>query len=236
MECYHVYVLVYLLFCFQALIISFFIALFIALWIYKTTTYILVIGLLLPTIIHVYLFTILFMIYGVRKSKSTFGIINVLLIIILPLTLLFLDTDFFNYNFSQTVKDNYVNNNFHFLNASLAKLFGFYNDLKFFFYEKVDLKIQIFITFAYLYHYLNWFSKTTVIGWHKQLTTKKTIVIGSIWLLIICYYLYNYRLGLILSIFLSITHVMLEFPLNIITIKSLFSKKNKALSLFESAL
>jgi hypothetical protein len=210
---------------YKALIISFFIALFISFWLYKTATYILVVGLLLPTIIHVYLFTILFMIYGVKKSKSTFGKINVFLIILLPFSLLILDTDLFNYSFSPVVKHHYINNNFHSLNANLAKLLGVYSDLKFFFYEKVDLRIQIFITFAYIYHYLNWFSKTTIIGWHKQLTTKKALVIGLIWLLIIACYLYNFRLGLILSLFLSITHVMLEFPLNVITIKSLFGTK-----------
>ena len=133
----------------------------------------------------------------------------------------------FNYHFSQTVKDNYVNNNFHALNAGLAKLFGVYDELKFFFYEKIDLKIQIFIAFAYIYHYLNWFSKTTIIGWHKQLTTKKTATILVVWLAILCCYWYDYRLGLILSIFLSVSHVMLEFPLNIITVRSIFSKKQK---------
>ncbi|WP_034058130.1 hypothetical protein [Lacinutrix jangbogonensis] len=210
---------------YKALLISFLVTLFVSFWIYNTTTYALLFGLLLPTIIHVYLFTILFMLYGVKKNTNTFGIINIILIIALPLSLLFLDTDLFNYSFSQTVKDNYVNNRFHSLNANLAKLFGVYADLKFFFYEKVDLKIQIFITFAYIYHYLNWFSKTTIIGWHKQLTAKKGIVITSIWVLIVCSYLYSYRLGLILSIFLSIIHVMLEFPLNVITIKSLFTRK-----------
>ena len=87
------------------------------------------------------------------------------------------------------------------------------------------LLIQYLFLIAYIYHYLNWFSKTTIIGWHKQLTTNKTIIILVIWILLLCCYWYDYRLGLVMSIFLSVLHVMLEFPLNIITIRSLISRK-----------
>ena len=209
----------------KALWISLLITLLISVFAFTSEMYILVNGLLLPTIIHVYVFTILFMIYGLQKSKSRIGVLNVLLMLLLPLLLLFLDTDIFNYQFPDIVKEIYTENSFHYLNANLAKLLGVYDDLKFFFYEKVDLRIQIFIAFAYIYHYLNWFSKTTIIGWHKQLTTKKSIVIVLIWVSILACYLYSYRFGLVVSIFLSVLHVMLEFPLNMITIKSLFSKK-----------
>jgi len=168
------------------------------------------------------------MIYGIKKSKNKTGVLNVVLMLLLPILLLFIDTDIFRYQFSDIVKETYVQNNFHYLNANLAKLLGVYDELKFFFYEKVDLKIQIFIAFAYIYHYLNWFSKTTIIGWHKQLTTKKSIAIVVVWISVLICYLYNYRLGLVVSIFLSVIHVMLEFPLNMITVKALLlSRKNK---------
>ena len=98
-------------------------------------------------------------------------------------------------------------------------------DLRFFFYEKIDLKIQIFIAFAYTYHYLNWFSKTSIIGWHRQLNKIKSIIILLIWILNLAAYYYDYRLGLIISIFFSISHVMLEFPINILTIRSLLKLK-----------
>jgi len=212
----------------KGLWISLFITLLISVFAFTSDVYILINGLLLPTIIHVYLFTILFMICGVQKSKSKTGILNVVLILLLPILLLFIDTDMFRYQFSDVVKETYVQNNFHYLNANLAKLLGVYDELKFFFYEKVDLKIQIFIAFAYIYHYLNWFSKTTIIGWHKQLTTKKSIAIVVVWISVLICYLYNYRLGLVVSIFLSVIHVMLEFPLNMITVKALLlSRKNK---------
>ncbi|WP_044397360.1 hypothetical protein [Lacinutrix sp. Hel_I_90] len=212
---------------YKAFVLSLLIAVLLSVWTYSSEAYILINGLLLPTIIHVYLFTVLFMIYGVQKNKTKYGIINIALVLGLPLSLVFLDIDIFHYQFTQGVKNNYVNNNFHALNANLAKLFGVYDDLRFFFYEKIDLKIQIFIAFAYIYHYLNWFSKTTIIGWHKQLTTQKTIIISVIWVVVLCFYWYDYRFGLVLSIFLSVSHVMLEFPLNVITIRSLFSSKLK---------
>ncbi|OUR99043.1 hypothetical protein A9Q86_13335 [Flavobacteriales bacterium 33_180_T64] len=212
---------------YKAFAISFLVALLLSVWTYTSEAYVLINGLLLPTIIHVYLFTIFFMIYGVKKKKTKYGITNIILVLLLPLSLVFFDTDIFNYQFSQGIKDNYIGNNFHVLNANLSKFLGVYNDLRFFFYEKIDLKIQIFIAFAYIYHYLNWFSKTTIIGWHKQLTTKKALTILMLWAIISCCYLYDYRLGFILSIFLSVSHVMLEFPLNIITIRSLFLRKQK---------
>ncbi|MFD0963106.1 hypothetical protein [Pseudofulvibacter geojedonensis] len=206
----------------KALIISLLVTLMFSIFALKSDLYMLLNGVLLPTIIHVYIFTIFFMIYGFNKNKI--GIVNIGLMILLPLSLFWIDTDVFNYHFSDFVKNTYTSNSFHYLNANLAKLFGVYKDLGFFFYEKIDLKIQIFISFAYMYHYLNWFSKTTIIGWHKQLTKRKSIGIALVWLTILCCYIYNYRLGLVMSVFLSVLHVMLEFPLNMITVKSLFKK------------
>lgn len=192
---------------------------------HKNNTFNLINGLFLPTIIHVYLFTILFMIYGARKEGGKISMLNIILMLVLPLLLVVIDIDFIKYHFSDGIKNAYMENKFHYLNAYLAQFFGVYKDLKFFFYEKVDLKIQIFIAFAYIYHYLNWFSKTTVIGWHKKLTTKKSIGIVALWSVFLMVYWYDYRAGVIVTIFFSIIHVMFELPLNMITIKELFALK-----------
>lgn len=209
----------------KAFLISGLAVLIISFWTYTSKPYMIINGLMLPTVIHVYLFTILFMLYGLKKKGSMVGKFNIVLMFLLPLSLLVINTDVFGYQFPESIKSIYVNNNFHYLNANLAKLFGVYKELKFFFYEKSDLKIQIFIAFAYIYHYLNWFSKTTVIGWYKQLNTQKSIIIMSIWVLISGCYLYNFKMGIVVSVFLSVLHVMLELPLNMITIKSLFVEK-----------
>ncbi|NQY28014.1 MAG: hypothetical protein HRT69_00920 [Flavobacteriaceae bacterium] len=210
----------------KAFWISLLLTILISVFTYTSEVYVLINGLLLPTIIHVYVFTILFMLYGLQKTKNKIGKLNVSLMVLLPLLLFFIDTDIFSYRFSDIVKETYVENKFHYLNANLAKILGVYDGLKFFFYEKVDLKIQIFIAFAYIYHYLNWFSKTTIIGWHKQLTAKKSVTIAVVWISILICYAYSYRLGIVVSIFLSVIHVMLEFPLNMITVRSLLFSKN----------
>jgi hypothetical protein len=74
-----------------------------------------------------------------------------------------------------------------------------------------------FIAFAYLYHYLNWFSKTEVIRWHK-VPKVRFIAVISIWIAACVVYLIDYGLGLTFLFFLSFTHVLLEFPLNMMSI------------------
>jgi len=69
------------------------------------------------------------------------------------------------------------------------------------------------IAFAYLYHYLNWFSKTSVIKWH-EVTRFRAVTIFGLWLLGGAIYLYDYRIGLGVFYILSMLHVFLEFPLN----------------------
>ena len=76
--------------------------------------------------------------------------------------------------------------------------------------------IMRFVAFAYTYHYLNWFSKTSVIKWH--LVPKKTLIATIlIWLGSVGVYLYDYNLGIRTLFFLSFLHVFLEFPLNFTT-------------------
>jgi hypothetical protein len=59
-----------------------------------------------------------------------------------------------------------------------------------------------FIAFVYKYHYLNWFSKTSVIKWHQ---VPKNILFGTLaaWLISIASYIYDYNLGLKVVFFLS---------------------------------
>lgn len=81
----------------------------------------------------------------------------------------------------------------------------------------IGIMLMRFIAFAYLYHYLNWFSKTEIIRWH-QVPKIRFIAIIVIWLAASIFYAYDYSLGLSLLFFLSFTHVLLEFPLNIVSI------------------
>jgi hypothetical protein len=183
----------------------------------------------LPTIIHVYLFTLLFMWYGNLKTKERIGYFNIILLVLVPIVISVLTIDAKSYHFSDSIKQIFTENNFYVINVNIYKLLGLSDGTKFFFYEAVDLKVQIFIAFAYTYHYLNWFSKTTVIGWHKRLTQKRTMVILLLWGASVALYFYSYKVGLIMLLLLSMIHVFMEFPLNIISIKTIaksFYKKS----------
>ena len=85
------------------------------------------------------------------------------------------------------------------------------------FLSSAGLMLMRFIAFAYLYHYLNWFSKTEVIRWHK-VPKVRFIGVVTLWVISCGLYVYDYAIGLSFLFFLSFTHVLLEFPLNITSI------------------
>ena len=72
------------------------------------------------------------------------------------------------------------------------------------------------IAFAYTYHYLNWFSKTSIIKWH-EVPRRRTAAMVVIWLGALALYAWDYDSGMAVLYFLSILHVMLEFPLDHLT-------------------
>ena len=69
------------------------------------------------------------------------------------------------------------------------------------------------IAFAYTYHYLNWFSKTQVIQWHK-VPKLRFIAVIVLWVASVGLYVYDYAVGFKWLFLLSFAHVLLEFPLN----------------------
>ena len=245
---------------------------------------------LVPTLIHVYVFTGLFMLYGSLKSRSKSGLMAVVAVVILPLILVFVlpvnpkeswvssygknayfakGQGFFNTNVeimdhfgildepkltnkqfldsivnSKTANAGFTPNEKKRLNDSLQhkskEPFVFYqpNDERFgqtiavrkalpvnpkdyfwnsVFFSTFGIMLMRFIAFAYLYHYLNWFSKTEVIRWHKVPKIRFFAVI-VLWLSACGFYIYDYSLGLSVLFFLSFTHVLLEFPLNMVSI------------------
>jgi hypothetical protein len=70
-----------------------------------------------------------------------------------------------------------------------------------------------FVAFAYTYHYLNWFSKTSIIKWHK-VPRKALIAVFVLWGLSLAIYAVNYMAGIMTLYLLSFVHVIFEFPLN----------------------
>jgi len=254
----------------------------------ESSTLIFALTSLVPTLIHVYVFTGLFMLYGALKSRSKSGLWQMVGFVIVPIMLVFmLPVNAKSNNLTNYGKDAYYakGNGFFMTNVSIMNHFGLVNEQymtnkqyldsfiikkgssvplpdqqritdslkgklqqpyivqnqtneyyqkaiptrfafptnsKDYFWNSVffstfGIMLMRFIAFAYLYHYLNWFSKTEVIRWHK---VPKARFIGVIvlWLASCGFYLYDYSLGLSVLFFLSFTHVLLEFPLNIVSI------------------
>ena len=178
------------------------------------------IGIMLPTIIHVFFFTFAFMCYGYLKYPNKIGAINLVLFLILPLFLFILPYHS-NWDLSQYVKESYMASDFYILPIHVLNLLGITEVQSFDFSSPIIRKIQMFICFAYTYHYLNWFSKTSLIGWGNNLSWKITGVIGITWLISVLLYAFDYRLGMIALIFLSYSHVFMELPLNVLSLKTI---------------
>lgn len=195
--------------------------LFLLLMLFYTKMGVLVIlGIFIPTLIHVYLFTGLFMIIGYLKKPSVLSFVNCSLLFIVPFVIYFIPIQSFLIDVKSPSEKIYSSTNFKNLNDWIITTFNIAEHNK----RIVFIKIQIFIAFAYTYHYLNWFVKTSVIGWAKNLSPKKGILVLAIWILSIALYWNNYQLGLTVLFVLSMMHVLAEFPLNAISINTIIQK------------
>lgn len=182
-------------------------------------------GIFLPTIIHIYVFTLLFILYGAIRGKSKFGIYNAIVLLTVPFIIYFISIDPNNYSLAPKTSTSYMDSTIGNVAAMIGKFLGGVENGKFYALSEVAIKIQIFIAFAYTYHYLNWFSKTSVIGWKNSLTKKRSIIILGIWLVSVGLYLYDFKTGFTALFLLSFLHVTMEFPLNAVTIKGLLNPK-----------
>lgn len=184
----------------------------------------------LPTLIHVFLFTSLFMLFGALKSKSKLGIAAVGFHFVCAAIALFLPGDIIPYSISEWGKSSY---DVSFLNLNQTIFEQFHlggTDEDTIYRSGMGIALTRFIAFAYTYHYLNWFSKTSIIQWHKM-PALNLIVVLVLWGAAIGLYLWSYELGLMWLFFLSFLHVFMEFPLNFQSIvgigKSLFGGSGK---------
>lgn len=175
-------------------------------------------GVFLPTIIHVFLFTWVFMFFGVLKNKSKAGYLSVGVLGLIAVSFFVIKAPSLHYQVSEYVNKSY--DLFSFLNLKLVELFGLNtgttDSQEIIYQTNAGFIVMRFIAFSYTYHYLNWFSKTSVIQWHK--VPKKTLFITIVlWVLSVALYVIDYNIGLKALYFLSFLHVFLEFPLNIVS-------------------
>ena len=166
-----------------------------------------VIAYLLVTIIHVFVFTAAFVLYGALKSRSRAAMISFGVLAACA-------ASFFIYMPDATPPPDWLRalySRFEPLNEQLMRLFGF--DDRRIFETPRAVAVMRLIAFAYTYHYLNWFSKTRIIGWHA-VSRRRALGIAALWIASVAVYASNYALGFSILYLLSVLHVLLEFPLD----------------------
>lgn len=173
----------------------------------------LLLSLYLFTLIHVYIFTGEFMLVGTLKSRQ--GWLNILLFTLAPCIFIlnyYMQIIPLSYHTHELVQSTYTQTFGTLSSLTLREIMGL-NDTQVsnLFNSKESLAFTQFVSFAYTYHYLNWFSKTQIIGWHKNKYLSFTIIL---WLLAVAIYFYDYMTGYKVLFILSMSHVVLEFPLN----------------------
>ncbi len=180
-------------------------------------SYLLFFSFFLPTLVHVYLFTGCFILYGALRSRSWPALLSLGVFVACPVV-------FFLLKPAGSAASSYAAASYQmFEGVNLTLIDRLHLDLgstpdphQRIYASTAGLVVMRFVAFAYTYHYLNWFSKTSIIQWH-QMPRPRLAVIAGIWLASLALYWYDYATGLKWLFFLSLGHVFLEFPLNHLT-------------------
>ncbi|HJT23543.1 MAG TPA: hypothetical protein VJ873_03150, partial [bacterium] len=196
-------------------------------------------GMFLPTLVHVFLFTAMFILAGAFRGKSFSGMLSLLVFAALASGLLLWHPAHAGYQPGPYVRGSYgllqengtgsspfIAINFYVMKMFYPHDFGnpsfglaeFVRTANDFLYQNpVALSFMSFVAFAYTYHYFNWFSKTSIIGWH-DIPRRRAWGILVLWGISLALYAASYSVGLRWLFLLSFTHVVLEFPLNQLTL------------------
>ena len=197
----------------------------------KDSGVVLLFSVFIPTLIHVYLFTGLFMLYGALKERSKTGYLSVVIFVLCPLLFVFITPQLAM--LSQYAVENY--RLFQVVNLKTIELFNIdvFNQYKttgdVVYHSTIGVSVMRFIAFAYTYHYLNWFSKTTVIKWHN-VPKMRLAIIGVLWAVAVGLYYIKYEIGFHVLFLISFLHVFLEFPLNHVSFVGIFRESRAILS------
>ena len=169
-----------------------------------------VIGILIPTLIHVSLFTLIFMTLGaIRAGSRTQALLVAVYLVAIAVILLAPPTAEIRIaSFAKAATDYFGN-----VGPALSRLFGIPG-------LKLDTRLTSLLAFVYTYHYLNWFIKADVIRWADISRSRLALVIaasaGSTAL-----YFYDYAFGFTFLLALSLVHILLEFPLDALALRQL---------------
>jgi hypothetical protein len=164
-----------------------------------------ILGIYVPTLVHVYLFTGAFMLLGAMRQNSLSGYLALACFLLCPVLLCLLFPAW------HIVPSGWAISNYgHFAPLNTITLRDPSVNV---FTNSASILLTRLFAFAYTYHYINWFSKTSIINWH-HISRAKVLIIALIWIASVVLYFYNYRLGIRWLFLLSLAHVILEFPLN----------------------
>jgi hypothetical protein len=169
-----------------------------------------VIGILLPTLIHVSLFTLVFMMLGAFRSgqKVQWVLVALYLAAIALILLAPPNAATLIPSFAAAGHDYFAN-----VGPALGRLFGI-PDLR------LDTRLTSLLAFIYTYHYLNWFIKAEVIRWNAMSRGRLALVVAASAASTALYF-YDYAFGFTVLLALSLAHIVLEFPLNSLALRQL---------------
>jgi hypothetical protein len=162
-----------------------------------------VLGVLLPTLIHVSLFTLIFMGLGAWRAKSAAQatLIGIYLAAIVAILVAPPSATTVIPQFADVARSYFGT-----VGKALGALFGT-GDIA------LDRRLTGLLAFVYTYHYLNWFIKADIIRW-AEIPPARWFAVGAVSAGSTALYFYDYSLGFSVLLSLSLVHVVLEFPLN----------------------
>ncbi|MBK8095562.1 MAG: hypothetical protein IPK26_00535 [Planctomycetes bacterium] len=174
-------------------------------------------GVFLPTLIHVFVFTGAFIVYGAARNRSLTAWLSVLVFLGCGAAALLAQPGTLGYSATDYARQSYsVLQNMHSTLLQYTPLLGGTGrplQYEEFFTDETSLRLGRLLGFAYTYHYLNWFSKTSVIRWHK-VPRRRLLGVVVVWAVSVALYAWDFALGLRWLLLLSLAHVVLEFPLD----------------------
>jgi hypothetical protein len=169
-----------------------------------------VVGILIPTLIHVSLFTLVFMTLGAIKAKSRVqgALVIVYLVAIVAILLAPPTAEIRIASFAKAAQEYFGN-----VGPALSRLFGIRG-------LQLDTRLTSLLAFVYTYHYLNWFIKADVIRW-ADIPRSRLLMVVAASAASTALYFYDYAFGFTFLLALSLIHILLEFPLDSMALRQL---------------
>jgi hypothetical protein len=169
-----------------------------------------IVAVLLPTLVHVSLFTLVFMLLGAFRSRSPtqFALVALYLVAV---TLIVAAPPTAGWVYPPLASQ--AEPGFGGVPGALGQVLGL-PDLA------LDARLMGLLSFVYTYHYLNWFIKAEVIHWNR-ISRARLAAIVALSAAATGLYFVNFALGFTVLLLISLMHVLMEFPLNSLSIREL---------------